>query len=150
MPFSRVVCPSIESSRVTLLYVVCGESVYKWGIFMHFFILSRTRFMYKIRTSGRSLQINVSAPASSTATSLAGSPWEVYTMIWICWSCSRIFRVSFNPPFSPISRSVRMISGFHSLYIFHASAPSGAIMTSKFSFSRIIFVNLAPISSSSA
>ena len=75
-----LVIPSIVTSRVILLYVVCFDSWYRWGMFMHPFILSRRRFMCAINISGEPLGMNSSAPASSTAISLAGSPWEVYTM----------------------------------------------------------------------
>lgn len=62
-----------ENDRQTHIIVYTSHGEYRWGMFMHPFILSRRRFMCAINTSGEPLGMNSSAPASSTAISLAGS-----------------------------------------------------------------------------
>ena len=64
--------------RATTLNVVMEESSYMCGAFKRVTIFWRRAFKWAIKTfGGRSLEMNLSAPASSATISLSGSPWEV-------------------------------------------------------------------------
>lgn len=73
-----MVSPWMVNVRAIALNVVMGESSYTCGTFKCAIIFWRKIFKWAIKTSGvRSLGMNSSAPASSAAISLSGSPWEV-------------------------------------------------------------------------